>query len=74
MAKGITLNLTGPREGLPTVDDLVKLLKALTGREPTQEEIDRATKRYEATLGSSGDEATLGSSGDEVTLGSSGAK
>ena len=36
------LHLTGPRVGPPSLDDLIKLATALTGRQPTEAEIARA--------------------------------
>jgi hypothetical protein len=36
------LHLTGPREGPPTLADLIALSKSLTGRDPTPEEIEQA--------------------------------
>ena len=36
------LHLTGPRTGLPTLDDLIALARALSGRDPTQAEIEAA--------------------------------
>jgi hypothetical protein len=44
MDQPITLHLTGPRVGGPTLDDLIKLAMALTGRPPTAEEIERARR------------------------------
>jgi hypothetical protein len=35
------LHLIGPRVGPPTLDDLIALAKALTGRDPTPEEIEQ---------------------------------
>lgn len=37
------LHLLGPK---PTLEDLIKLAKALTGRDPTAEEIATAKKIY----------------------------
>lgn len=37
-----TLHLAGPDAGPPTLEDILALAKALTGREPTSEEIEQA--------------------------------
>jgi hypothetical protein len=44
MATKPTLYLTGPKDGPPTLDDLIALSKALSGREPTAEEIENARR------------------------------
>lgn len=36
------LHLAGSTTAGPTLDDLIRMAKALTGREPTDEEIERA--------------------------------
>ena len=46
MAKPI-LNLTGPRIGAPTLDDIIALSKKLTGRDPTPEEIAKAKAMFD---------------------------
>lgn len=38
------LHLAGPKEGLVTIDDLAKLYRQLTGREPTEEDLKEAEK------------------------------
>jgi hypothetical protein len=45
-----TLHLTGPRTGGPTLDDLIALAVALTGRAPTAEEIEHARQRLAARV------------------------
>jgi hypothetical protein len=42
-----TLHLGGPTEGPPTVEDIVAITKALTGREPSLEAIERVRRRLE---------------------------
>jgi hypothetical protein len=44
----LTLHLAGSENGLPTLDDLVAMAKALTGRDPTPEEIEVSRALLEA--------------------------
>jgi len=44
MSKQPQLHMTGSKDDKPTLDDLIALSKALTGREPTPEELADARK------------------------------
>jgi len=44
----LALHLTGPSKGPPTVDDIMALVKSLTGRDPTPEEYVSSKAKIEA--------------------------
>ena len=43
----VTFALTGPADGPPTLDDLLRLFERLTGRAPAPEDVERARKVLE---------------------------
>lgn len=42
--------LTGPKDGPPTVEDLVALFRQLTGRDPSPGEIEQVREKSDAKL------------------------
>ncbi len=46
--KRATLHLTGKAEGPPTLEHVLALSKALTGREPTPAEVEEARRIYDS--------------------------
>ena len=44
------LYLVGQKHGPPTFEDLIALTKALSGRDPTPDEVEKAREIYESAL------------------------